>query len=166
MSRLFVAVWLPEEVADDLRALHRKDQRGVRFVPPHNWHITLRFLGEADPDDVIAAFEDLRLPRSRAVVGPAVDVLSERALVLPVAGLDDLAATVNDRTRRLGTDPPRKHFAGHVTIARVKRDAPMPRALGALISSWFDVADVALVQSRLEPSGARYETLATWPVGS
>ena len=54
MARLFIAVWPPEDVVSELTSLQRKDQRGVRFVPPDNWHITLRFLGDADPDQVIA----------------------------------------------------------------------------------------------------------------
>jgi 2'-5' RNA ligase len=41
----------------------------------------------------------------------------------------------------------------------------MPRALGVLISAEFDVEEIALVQSRLDPQGARYETIETWPVG-
>ena len=47
--RLFVAVWPPEEVVAELTALPRKDGRGVRFVAPENWHVTLRFLGQAIP---------------------------------------------------------------------------------------------------------------------
>ena len=54
MSRLFVAVWPPDEVLEELRALPRKDERGVRFVHPDSWHITLRFLGDADPDQAEA----------------------------------------------------------------------------------------------------------------
>ena len=61
MARLFVAVWPPEAVAAELTALHRKDQRGVRFVRPENWHITLRFLGDADPDEVIDALDGTTL---------------------------------------------------------------------------------------------------------
>jgi 2'-5' RNA ligase len=47
----------------------------------------------------------------------------------------------------------------------VKSHVAMPRALGSLVSAEFDVDEIALVQSRLEPTGARYETLETWPVG-
>ena len=53
MTRLFVALWPPDEVREELRQLHRKDQRGVRFVPEDNWHVTLRFLGEADVDECL-----------------------------------------------------------------------------------------------------------------
>jgi 2'-5' RNA ligase len=164
MSRLFVAVWPPEDVVVELTALHRKDQRGVRFIRPENWHITLRFLGAADTDQVIGVLDGITLLSARAHLGPAVDVIAERALVVPVDGLDALAAKVTERTKHIG-EPPRKRFIGHLTIARVKSHVPMPRALGALVSAEFDVEEVALVQSRLEPQGSRYETIETWPVG-
>jgi 2'-5' RNA ligase len=164
MSRLFIAVWPPEEVAVELAALHRKDQRGVRFVDPQNWHITLRFFGDAEPDSVIDALDGTSFVPARAHLGPAVDVIGERALVVPVRGLEDLAATVTERTNHIG-ESPRKRFVGHLTIARVKSHVPMPRALGSLVSEEFDVEEIALVQSRLEPQGSRYETIETWPVG-
>ena len=44
----------------------------------------------------------------------------------------------------------------------MKPRVPMPAAFGALISAAFDVEEVALVQSRLDPTGARYETIGTW----
>ncbi len=164
MARLFIAVWPPEEVAAELSALHRKDQRGVRFVAPHNWHITLRFLGDADPDEVIDALDGTTFAPTRARLGPAVDVFADRALVVPTDGLDALASRVTERTTKIG-EPPRKRFIGHLTLARVKPHVPMPRALGALVSAEFDVDEIALVQSRLHPDGARYETLETWAVG-
>jgi RNA 2',3'-cyclic 3'-phosphodiesterase len=164
MTRLFIAVWPPEEVVADLTALHRKDQRGVRFVVPESWHITLRFLGEARPDDVRAALEGWSMPAATVRLGPAVDVLAERALVLPAAGLDHIATEVAERTAHLG-EPPRKRFTGHLTLARFKPSADMPRVLGSTMNAEFVADEIALVQSRLEPSGARYETIDTWPLG-
>jgi 2'-5' RNA ligase len=163
MPRLFIAVWPPDDVIADLTALHRKDQNGVRFVRPENWHITLRFLGDADPDQVSDAMRDVQFAPARARLGPGVDVMNERALVVPVAGVDDLATIVVDRTRHIG-EPPRKRFIGHLTLARVKSRVPMPRVLGELFGADFDVDEVALVQSRLDPKGAEYETIETWPV--
>jgi RNA 2',3'-cyclic 3'-phosphodiesterase len=165
MARLFVAVWPPEEVVADLTALHRKDQQGVRFVRPENWHITLRFLGDdTNPGEMIAALDDVALGPARAHLGPAVDVIAQRALVLPVGGLDELAERVTQRTNQIG-DPPGKRFIGHLTLARVKSNVPMPRVLGALFSADFDVEEIALVESRLDPQGARYNTIETWSVG-
>lgn len=163
MTRLFVAVWPPEEVVADLTALPRKDQRGVRFVHPDNWHLTVRFLGEADPDAVIAALDGIEFAPAEIRLGPGVDVLGDRALVLPATGLDDVAAAVAERTRHLG-EPPRKRFVGHLTLARLKPYAQLPRAMGMSFEATFALEEIALVQSRLHPDGARYDTLSTWPV--
>ena len=164
MARLFVAVWLPEDVVAALTSLQRKNQRGVRFVRPESWHVTLRFLGDARPDEVVDALEDAPLSPARARLGPGVDVLAERALVIPVRGLDALAATVAERTAHIGK-PPRKRFVGHLTIARVKPHVPMPAVVGTLFGAEFGVDEIALVQSRLAPQGARYETIWTRPLG-
>ena len=165
MARLFVGVWIPEDVTETLMSLPRKDQRGARFVRPENWHITLRFLGDAHPGDAIDALSGIVVARPSVRLGPAVDVLDERALVVPATGLDDLAADVAERTRHVGSEPQRKRFFGHLTIARVKSHVPMPRTLGALVDAWFDVTEIALIQSRLHSDGARYETVETFPLG-
>ena len=163
--RLFVAVWPPEEVVEELMSLRRKDQRGVRFVRPENWHVTLRFLGDCRADDVAAALDGVALAATRATLGPAVDVLDERVLMVPVDGLDAIAAAVIERTRDIGDPPPKRRFLGHLTIARVKPRVAMPTTLGASVHAEFDVDEIALVQSRLDPAGARYEIMCTWPVG-
>jgi len=164
MPRLFIAVWPSDDAVAELTAVRRKDQRGVRFVHPENWHITLRFFGEAEIGDVLSALDGVTFAPTRARLGPAVDVLAERALIVPVAGLDDIAAIVNARTSEIG-EPPRRRFAGHLTLARVQKRAAMPPALGALVGAEFDVDAVTLVRSRLDPHGARYETIESWPVG-
>ncbi len=163
MARLFIAVWPSEEVAADLTQLHRKDQQGVRFIPPQNWHITLRFLGEAHPATVGAALDRATFAASVARLGPAVDVFAERSVVVPVAGVDELAAEVVEHTGQLG-ERPRTRFTGHLTLARVKPKAPMPRILGAMFRAEFEVDEIALVRSTLDHDGARYETIGTWPV--
>jgi RNA 2',3'-cyclic 3'-phosphodiesterase len=162
MARLFIAVWPPEDVVADLMALRRKDQRGVRFLPPENWHVTLRFLGEAHADDVAEALDRTRLEACTAALGPGVDVLAERSLVLPVAGVDALAAAVAETTAAIG-EPPRKRFVGHLTLAKIRPRSPMPDLLGALVQASFEVDEIALVASTLRPEGARYETIGTWP---
>jgi 2'-5' RNA ligase len=164
MARLFLTIWPPDEVVEQLASLPRKDQRGVRFVPPENWHVTLRFLGEADPDAVVAALDGVDLPRATARVGPGVDVMSDRALVIPVDGCDELAEVVRAGTEHLGQEA-RRRFRGHLTLARLQPNAALPTAMGAFIRTEFPVDEIALVQSHLEPEGARYVTLHTWPTG-
>lgn len=163
MARLFVAAWPPDEVAEELRALPRKDQRGIRFVVPENWHVTLRFLGDADIDQVTAALDAATLPAATARLGAGVDVLFDRLLAVPVQGVDHLAAAVEDATAGLGTEPPGRRFVGHLTVARAKRGARLPGVVGALVQAEWPVEEIALVQSQLRPDGARYDTVATWP---
>lgn len=52
MSDLFVCPWPPEHVIELLGELHRMDGVRTRFVFPENSHVTLRFLSDADPNDV------------------------------------------------------------------------------------------------------------------
>ncbi len=164
MARLFVAVWPPEDVVEQLRTLPRKDRPGVRFVAPERWHITLRFLGEADPDDVAAALGPVAAAAT-AQLGPAVDVLRNRTLIVPVSGLDDLAATVIAATAELGDPPPKRRYTGHLTLARLKGAADLNPTIGTMVDASFPVTEIALVRSKLDPRGARYDTLETWSVG-
>lgn len=166
MPRLFIALWPPDDVIESLMTLPRKDQRGVRFVPPHNWHVTLRFLGEAEVGEVSAALDGAGLPSATATLAAGVDLLSGRALAIGVEGLDELAAAVADATLAIGDPPPKRPYRAHLTIARLQRAATLPPAMGASVGGSFGVESVALVRSRLERDGARYETLEEWPTGS
>lgn len=166
MARLFVAVLPPDEVVEMLRELPRKDQRGVRFVAPENWHATLRFLGDADIDDVAEAMSRAELPAAVARLGPAIDMLGSHSVIAPVTGLDRLARAVDDATAGLGTLEPRPTYRGHITVARVKRGAIVRKVVGMLCAASFDVHEVALVESRLRPDGPDYHTVVTWPTGT
>lgn len=165
MARLWIGIWPPDDVVAVLEELHRKDQVGTRFVRPENWHVTLRFLGDADPDDVDERLRATSLPAAVATLGPAVDVLGEQMLVAPVRGVEDLATAVRTATADLGTDPVPRRFDGHLTLARMKRRANVPRVLGHPVYAEWDVTTIALVQSHLRHDGVRYDTLAEYPVG-
>jgi RNA 2',3'-cyclic 3'-phosphodiesterase len=155
-------VWPPEEVAEQLRSIPRDGQWGVRFVRPENWHVTLRFFGDTEPEAVVDALAGATFAPTRARLGPALELVGKHALAVPVAGLEALARIVVERTSAIG-EPPRQRFVGHLTLARIK-DRTRPDALGASISADFDVDELALLRSRLGPHGARYETVHAWPV--
>lgn len=161
--RLFIAAWPSEEVIGLLRELPRKDHRGVRFVPPERWHVTLRFLGDVDLDTVVTSLDGFGETAPVARLGPGVDLLGERSLVVPVTGLDRLAQAVIARTSHLG-EPPARRFVGHLTLARLRPGAKMPPALGMFVSGEFAVTEVCLVASRLRPGGAEYDTISAWPL--
>lgn len=164
MNRLFVAAWPDAATIDLLGALHREDEPGVRRVPDRNLHVTLRFLGDADPDAAAARLNAAALPAAVVTLGPAVERLGDRQIAVPVDGADRLAAAVRTATATLGVDD-RRRFRGHLTIARVK-----PRSVSALLGSsitgGFTIHIVSLVASELSPDGATYSTLATFPTMS
>jgi len=163
MPRLFVAAWPPPAAIAMLHDLPRPDVDGLRWSRPDQWHVTLRFLGEADIHDVTERLVGAHLPSATATFGPAVDRLGERILMIPVGGLDELAAAVRRATTGLG-EPPGRHFRGHLTIARTRRPVDMP-LLGTAVSGAFAVHEVALVESDLHADGTRYTTIATFPTG-
>ncbi len=163
MTRLFVAVWPPERVLEQLHDLERPRDQGVKWVKPENLHITLRFLGDADVDEVTDALDQVSLPRAIAQLGPSIDVLAERSLVVPVAGVDEVADVVRAATRGIGTERERRRFLGHLTLARLARRARPSRSAGRLLEAEFEVDEIALVASTLTAEGAVYETLTCWP---
>lgn len=163
MTRLFIAIWPPADVLDQLGDIERPKDQGVKWVPQENLHITLRFLGDADEDEVSARLDDVQLPSATAVIGPAFDLLGERSLISPVAGVDELAAVVQRAAHGLGTEPERKRFRGHITVARLARRARPHRSAGRRFDATFEVTEVALVASKLTAAGAVYDTVASWP---
>jgi 2'-5' RNA ligase len=164
MARLFVAVHLPDDVLDLVSALERPDESGVRYTTREQWHVTLRFFGEADIEEATAAFSGIEHRSVEAVLGPAVSRLGRFVVVIPVAGLEDLAATVDAATEDVGEPPDPRPFTGHVTVARLKRRGAC-RIAGEPIAATWTVGAVDLVQSFTEREGARYEVLATRSLG-
>jgi 2'-5' RNA ligase len=160
---LFVAIWPPKELLDRLADLERPRDPGVRWVPQENLHITLRFLGDADVDEVGERLDAALLPMATAALGPALDLRAERSIVLPVTGVDDLAEVVERAVRGVGTANERRRFVGHLTLARLAKQARPGRSVGRLFDASFEVDEIALVASTLTDRGSIYETVDTWP---
>jgi 2'-5' RNA ligase len=163
VTRLFVAIWPPEELLERLMDLERPKDPGVKWVPRENLHITLRFLGDADVDEVRERLDDVLLPMATALLGPAFDLRAERSIMLPVAGVDELAEVVEQAVRGVGTANERRRFVGHLTVARLGKNARPDRSVGRLFEASFEVDEIALVTSTLSERGSIYETVETWP---
>jgi 2'-5' RNA ligase len=163
-ERLFIAVQPPPEVVSAIDALPHPVEPGVRWEPPGLAHVTLRYLGNADPALVAERLAAELLPSATADVGPQVSRLGRSILCLPVRGVDDLAATVWHATDGLG-QPPGQHFAGHITLARLRHRAACGVA-GQRFAASFEVTEVALIRSHLptDSSPRRYECLEVFPV--
>lgn len=178
--RAFLSLDLPEDLRDPLGAMIGGLRAG-RAVPRENLHITLSFLGEQPEDrlqELHGALEPLRLPAPDLRIGgldwfgpSKARVLA--AIVEPVPELVRLHAEVDRRARKLGIRPERRPFRPHVTLVRFRRQMP-PDAVAALHRFLADpplvrvpvqpATGVSLQASTLSPDGARYDTLAAYPL--
>ena len=152
-------MWPPDDVLDAIAGVPRPSMSGVRWTTRDQWHVTLRFLGDAGVDDTRAALDDVSASRTEALLGPTVKRLGSGVLCLPVGGLAELAAAVQQTTAAIGKPPEHRRFRGHVTLARLT--GPPPKIDAEISCSW-PVATFALVRSHLGSGPARYETIAEW----
>jgi 2'-5' RNA ligase len=81
--------------------------------------------------------------------------------MVPVDGVDELARAVRAATADIG-EPDRHLFRGHLTIARLGPNAHST-ATGCPIQAEFEIDEIALVTSDLQPTGAVYTTIARFP---
>lgn len=146
-----------------LAALARPPSPGVRWVPPEQWHVTVRFLGAADPHEVGDALRRASLPAATATLGPAVSRLGRGVVVVPVAGLDALGDAVSSATAELGRPPDPRPFRGHLTLARLRGRAACGVA-GAPVRASFVVGELLVVSSRTGSEGASYLVVERVPL--
>jgi 2'-5' RNA ligase len=163
VARLFVAVRPPAPVLARIAELPRPAEAGVSWVPAEQWHVTLRFIGEADVDEVIGALADAapalrRLPAVQAVLGPSVARLGRQVICLPVAGLDALAAVVGEATAAHGRPVDPRPFRGHLTLARLRHRGAC-RLAGHPLRATFAATEIELVSSMLGRTGAHHEVV-------
>lgn len=160
-----MAAYPPPDVVDTLATLPRPDERGVRYTPRHQWHVTLRFLGDCDEAAATTAIRNLDTDTALARLGPRVATLGRSVVVVPVAGLEDLAADIADVTAGIGDADEGRAFRGHLTIARLRRPGSAS-IVGHPIGVTFPVASVALVRSTLGQGPARHEPILHQSLGT
>lgn len=124
--RLFAALDLPDEIADQLLPLMR-GVPGAKWRPRENLHVTLRFFGEVAEDaaeDLDAALEEIALAagafEARCKGVGFFGKEEPSALWTGVAGGESMTALAADcerAARRCGLKPETRKFTPHVTLA-------------------------------------------------
>jgi 2'-5' RNA ligase len=160
--RLFVALRPPPEAIAHLRAW-RPRWPGA----PERWHVTLVFLGEAQPGPVAVQLRD-RLQRAEAFElwlqgsgsfgrgGPVwVGVDGD------LDALHDLHEQVATAARAAGISLERKRFRPHLTVGR--RGQPDPRTLASYTGPAWTACEVELVRSDLGRE-VRHSVLERYPL--
>ncbi len=139
--RLFVALDLPWEVKAELSDLSC-NLPGARWVPEDNFHLTLRFIGEANRlqaeeiDSALAALRGRSFTFSLSGLGWFEKNGRVNTLYAGVERNDDLArlqAKVGQALLRAGLPIERRRFTPHVTLARM--DQPVSTALASFVQA-------------------------------
>lgn len=126
--RLFVGLDLPWELRRRVAMLSNGGIPGAKWVPPENYHITLRFIGETpayraeEIDHTLAALKARSFDLTLAGVGTFARSGRSTQLWAGVERnpqLDHLQNKIETALQRLGLEPERRRFAPHVTLARL-----------------------------------------------
>jgi len=185
-TRTFLAVFPPaavvERVADALESIRHAGD-GVGWVKSANVHYTIRFLGDLEP----AAVEAAKRAAVRAAAGTAPfrvalgapgifpDARRPRVLWLGASEgaqpLTGLARVLETALLAEGFGRADKPFAPHLTLGRVRDTADGPKVAARFLaarfpSDVFEVRELLVVRSTLDPRGALYEPLAAVALGS
>jgi 2'-5' RNA ligase len=186
--RLFVALEIPAAVRDNLAAQIKElrdlpapwaDQR-LRWVRPENLHVTLKFIGEVEAaklDGIRSALTAIGLDAPVDVhfrgLGFFPDEKYPRVLWVGLQASRNLPVLARDIDRALegqGIARAERAFTPHLTLARFASRGfeEKPRAAIQKNSERefgaFQAREFHLIQSKLQPSGAAYTSLAAFPL--
>ncbi len=185
--RTFVAVETSSAVREGAARLietFRAAGADVKWVDPHNMHITLKFLGDVDSREihqvcqaVEKAVGDVRAFEFEVRgAGAFPNATRPRTVWLGVAvgqkELVDLNGRIEPPLEKLGFRREARRYQPHLTIGRVRRGGPGVGELGRLIREHADrpigrttASGVIVFSSQLDRSGPTYEALARAPLG-
>ena len=188
MLRAFIAVEIPAEIQQNVYKQTAAFRRGieslVRWVPAHNMHLTLKFLGDVSPNNVEFLVQMLR---NEAAPVPAFDIhlaglgafpnlRRPRVIYVGIqapAALDALQRGIEAAARRLGYEVEERPFSAHLTLGRLRQNATaveqqqIRRALEGTQVDVFGTARVDslhLYKSDLNPGGSIYTRLHSAPL--
>jgi len=134
--RTFVAVPLSNEVGHEVRQLVgrlRQPNDGIRWVPPANLHLTLKFLGDVENTDVPAVCQVVRDVCSEndpfeLTFGGTGTLPSLRRPRVLYAGVEDssgtlraIVADLEQAFAELGFKPEPRDYTPHLTLGRGSR---------------------------------------------
>jgi len=180
--RLFTAIDIPPAVLANVEAVLEKLKPAaqIKWSPPSNMHITIKFIGEWPPEklgELTAALAALppRPPIEIAIrnLGFFPNPHSPRVFWAGIAALpelSDLARDTDRATAALGIASEQRAFAPHLTLARIKEPVSLQRlrqtiaGLESLEFGSFTADRFYLYQSQMQRTGSVYTKLSEFPL--
>ena len=187
--RAFIAIDLPQPIQDSIEKQTQRLRQSlgndvIRWVPAHNMHITLKFLGKTA--DSHLDFLKQMLTRSAQSItqfdlqisGIGSFPTSKRPRVIWIgihapAGLTSLQKQVEENATRLGYEKEERPFSPHLTLGRVRQGTTPKEVqkIGEVINSiqlgkigTARVDSIHLYKSDLHSDGSVYTKLFSTPL--
>lgn len=178
--RTFFAIHCDSETRDrclDVMQLLKKHSKKatVRWVAPQNLHITLRFMGETQPEQVPALIHHVTQTTAgcqsfQAHLG-AVGLFppSQKPKVIafsptPTANFSHLVQAIEQGVIAAGFPAETRPFHSHLTLGRIV-DKHIPQiVLPTILQHDFVVDEIVLFRSENTPYGVSYTVLARIPL--
>ncbi len=182
--RSFIAIELPDQLKNELTQIIAQLKRGrqfsVKWVEPAGIHLTLKFLGNIDADNVNEVTEAIKeaaqsVPPFRLEIkelGAFPNLNRVQVVWVGLGGelekLNQLQQDIEFNLEILGFAREARPFVAHLTLARVREDASFEerQKLGQLIANTkfeattIPVNAVSLMRSQLTRAGAIYSRLS------
>ena len=180
--RLFAGVAIPPAVVSRIEAAVRelKPSARLKWSPPENLHITVRFIGEW-PDERLAGIQSA-LARCRKLGPFTIDVSRFGFLPNPhrprifFAGvhagpeLAMLAKSADEALDTAGSPSESRAYSPHITLARIKDEniVALRERIAAMTETAFgsfEARELSLYLSRTGPKGSVYSILESYRLG-
>ncbi len=181
--RSFIAIELPQNIKDYLSRLQtqlKNSQADVKWVEPQNIHLTLKFLGEIDDNqlsEINNILENIAKERKHfqanvSSAGAFPKINFPRVIWVGLKEGDqetqDIARYLEEKIAEIGVPKENRPFSSHITIGRVRT----PKNKDKLVKELNKFADglkeenlkflvnkLTLFKSTLKPLGPVYEIL-------
>jgi 2'-5' RNA ligase len=165
--RLFFALWPPRETAKALGewASQVAAAAGGRAIAQENIHLTLAFLGEADPRKASAAAaratgKSFELPIDTRKYWKHNKIVWAGPAAMPEE-LASLVESLHGSLKAKGFVLEERPFAAHITLVR---KAGLARDLPELPRVRWPAREFVLVRSTPAGDGSRYDALGSFPL--
>jgi len=176
--RSFVALDIPSQVKEEIDGIIGELRRlggNVKWVKPQNLHITLKFLGEIEPETLEnvyrvteeSAGETQVLSFSLSGAGLFPNPKRPRVFwigIKEVGELEGLSRRLDEGLEALGFQREKRGFSPHLTIGRARTPQGMERLVEGIrkmeySSGRIEATSLLVMKSKLTPQGPIYSPL-------
>lgn len=181
--RTFIAFELPEKIQDELgkfiRSLKQANPYKIRWIPPQNIHLTVKFLGEtsmADIPKINVKLDQFAANASifRAIpgeIGAFPNLRNIRVIWLGLSISDVLVHQIEQleyQMGEIGFEREKRGFTPHLTLGRaaIQPQSLEMRNLADNLQTMkpsnleaFEINSITFFKSDLRPTGAVYTTI-------